>query len=129
LVNELILCRDPLSRPVAWDIEDGIACAETLICARAGEHALPQVRPSDIALLQYTGGTTGQPKAAMLSHRNLTAAAQIYAHWFTPETREEPRNVLVCSPLFHIQGLTTGLLRHVHEGSRIVLRQRFDAAD
>ena len=43
----------------------------------------PAVAPEDIALLQYTGGTTGAPKGAILTHANLTAAVEIYDAWFT----------------------------------------------
>lgn len=125
-VDDIILCRDPLSEPTGNP--SGISSAEALISSGSPDKvsACP-AGPEDIALLQYTGGTTGQPKAATLSHRNLTAAAQIYSHWFSPENDGSARNVLVCAPLFHIQGLTTGLLRHLHDGSRIVLHQRFDA--
>ena len=128
-VDEIVLCRDPLSEPSKWPDSPNISSAEVMISTgdfRAAEFAM--TRPEDVALLQYTGGTTGQPKAAMLSHRNLTAAAQIYTHWFAPESDGTARTVLVCAPLFHIQGLTTGLLRHLHEGSRIVLQQRFEAS-
>ncbi|MCG6114042.1 MAG: AMP-binding protein [Mesorhizobium sp.] len=127
-VDEIILCRDPLSEPGDWPDRPEITCAEKLISSgNPGAAPSCQSKPEEVALLQYTGGTTGQPKAAMLSHRNLTASAQIYAHWFSPESDGTARNVLVCAPFFHIQGLTTGLLRHLHEGSRIVLHQRFDA--
>jgi long-chain acyl-CoA synthetase len=127
-VDGIILCRDPLCEPAAWPERPNIASAEALISLGDPEAAITSdAAPEDIALLQYTGGTTGEPKAAMLSHRNLTAAAQIYAHWFSTESDATQRRVLVCAPLFHIQGLTTGLLRHLHEGSRIVLHQRFDA--
>lgn len=127
-VDEIILCRDPLSEPGNWPDRPDLICAERLISSgKPGAASAYPASPQDIALLQYTGGTTGQPKAATLSHRNLTAATQIYAHWFSPESDGTARNVLVCAPFFHIQGLTTGLLRHLHEGSRIVLHQRFDA--
>jgi long-chain acyl-CoA synthetase len=128
-VDEIVLCHDPLSESSKWPDRPNISSAEGMISTgdfRAAEFAL--TRPEDVALLQYTGGTTGQPKAAILSHRNLTAAAQIYTHWFAPESDGTARTVLVCAPLFHIQGLTTGLLRHLHEGSRIVLQQRFEAS-
>ncbi|MGG5808634.1 AMP-binding protein [Falsiroseomonas sp. CW058] len=91
--------------------------------------AWPAVAPGDVALLQYTGGTTGTPKGAMLTHGNLTAAVQTYAAW--RDATSLPRGtarVLVVLPLFHIFALTSVLLRQLSEGSLCHLRPRFDAA-
>ena len=67
----------------------------------------------DVALLQYTGGTTGLPKGAMLSHGNLTSAVSIYDVW--GKTARAERNaierVICVLPLFHIYALTVILLR------------------
>ena len=89
----------------------------------------PTIAPSDLALLQYTGGTTGTPKGAMLSHGNLTAAVSIYRAWrdSTHVPAGEGR-VLVLLPLFHIFALTSVLLRQLGEGNLCHLRLRFDAA-
>jgi long-chain acyl-CoA synthetase len=88
----------------------------------------PQVATDDIALLQYTGGTTGAFKGAMLTHRNLTAAVSIYEAWFAPQRAPAagPLRVICVLPLFHIFALTTLLLRHVKLGNEILLRPRFD---
>ena len=61
-------------------------------------------RPDDVALLQYTGGTTGLPKGAMLSHGNLTSAVSIYDVWGTPARAERNaiERVICVLPLFHI---------------------------
>ncbi len=91
--------------------------------------AWPQVSPDDIALLQYTGGTTGLPKGAMLSHGNLTAAVAMYRSWTDGAVLEPGRQkVIAVLPFFHIYALTTILLRHLRDGNEILLRQRFDAA-
>jgi long-chain acyl-CoA synthetase len=60
--------------------------------------------PGDVALLQYTGGTTGTPKGAMLTHRNLVANAMQARAWF-PRLREEEEVFLGAVPLFHAYGL------------------------
>jgi long-chain acyl-CoA synthetase len=88
----------------------------------------PEVRPEDVALLQYTGGTTGMPKGAMLTHANLTAAVSMYTNWFgaVPSDRTEHDRILCVLPLFHIYALTTILLRGLRRGAEIVLRARFD---
>lgn len=82
----------------------------------------------DVALLQYTGGTTGLPKAAMLSHRNLSASASSYQAWYQGWKLEtgEAENVLLYLPLFHIYGLSTVMLRSLTAGNRLLLRTRFD---
>ena len=87
----------------------------------------PQVAQDDLALLQYTGGTTGAFKGAMLTHRNLTAAVASYEAWFGPQRlTAEPARTICVLPLFHIFALTTILLRHIALGNEILLRPRFD---
>src|SRR5262249_10778527 len=65
---------------------------------------LPAVTPDDIALLQYTGGTTGVSKGAELRHRNLTANVRQLVSWFSPNERVE--SFLAALPLFHVFGMT-----------------------
>lgn len=87
----------------------------------------PALSPEDVMLLQFTGGTTGLPKAAMLSHGNLVSAVNIYRLSNDGE-RLEPfaQKVVAVLPMFHIFALTALLLRHVRDGNEILLRQRFD---
>jgi len=88
----------------------------------------PVVSPDDIMLLQFTGGTTGLPKAAMLSHGNLVAAVNIYRLWADGAPLEPGAQSVICAlPLFHIYALTTVLLRHLRDGNTVLLRQRFSA--
>jgi long-chain acyl-CoA synthetase len=88
----------------------------------------PKLSPDDIALLQYTGGTTGVPKGAIISHGNLTAAASIYNAWFTGNGRSfsEGDKVITVLPLFHIYALSSVLLLNLQGGAEIFLRMRFD---
>uniref|UniRef100_Q07K26 Long-chain-fatty-acid--CoA ligase n=1 Tax=Rhodopseudomonas palustris (strain BisA53) TaxID=316055 RepID=Q07K26_RHOP5 len=91
--------------------------------------AWPSVAPDDIALLQYTGGTTGLPKGAMLTHANLVAAESIFSIWWAPSRREGVIERVICVlPLFHIYALTVILLRTLKQGDLISLHQRFDVA-
>jgi long-chain acyl-CoA synthetase len=88
--------------------------------------------PADeVAVLQYTGGTTGVPKGAMLTHANFTTAVQMYTQWTRggdePISREGEDKVLTVLPLFHIFALTTILLNGVNAGSELILHPRFDA--
>ena len=88
----------------------------------------PQVSKDDIAVLQYTGGTTGVPKGAMLTHANLTASCAIYDAWFHPQSTLKPGEArTVCSlPLFHIYALSTVMLRNLSNGNEVLLRAKFD---
>jgi long-chain acyl-CoA synthetase len=88
----------------------------------------PKVGVEDIALLQYTGGTTGKPKGAMLTHGNLSAACSIYKLWSDPQRISLPGEdkVICVLPLFHIYALTAVMLRTFTEGNELLLRVRFD---
>ncbi|HUD28919.1 MAG TPA: long-chain fatty acid--CoA ligase [Novosphingobium sp.] len=81
--------------------------------------------PNDLAVLQYTGGTTGVPKGAMLSHANLAAnSAQMIAHvGHMPDKQERTLGVL---PLFHVFALTTVLHYSVDTAAEMILLPRFD---
>jgi long-chain acyl-CoA synthetase len=88
----------------------------------------PAIDAEDVALLQYTGGTTGLPKGAMLTHGNLTAAVSIYDVWGRParEKRNAVERVICVLPLFHIFALTVVMLSCIRRGHLISLHQRFD---
>jgi len=97
---------------------------------RFERHAMPADLHDAVAVLQYTGGTTGLPKGAMLTHANLSAAvAQIMAIVSgEPRVLEEGRErVLAVLPLFHIYALTVDMLFGLRMGAEIVLHTRFDA--
>ena len=84
---------------------------------------LPTV--GDVALLQYTGGTTGTPKGAMLTHANLVANATQGRAWL-PGLREGHETVLAVLPMFHAYGLTLCLTFSLVIGARMALLPRFD---
>jgi long-chain acyl-CoA synthetase len=109
----------------------GVTRFEDFIASAPAPAAWPAIEPDDIALLQYTGGTTGMPKGAVLSHANLTAAVSMYEAWFNGQPNAvvgARERVIAVLPLFHIYCLTTVLLRHLRLGNEILLRQRFDVA-
>jgi long-chain acyl-CoA synthetase len=90
--------------------------------------AWPAIDADDVALLQYTGGTTGLPKGAMLSHGNLTSAVSIYDVWGRPARlkRNAIERVICVLPLFHIYALTVVMLSSLRRGHLVSLHQRFD---
>lgn len=89
----------------------------------AADHPAPE--PDDTALLQYTGGTTGTPKGAILTHRNLRVNAAQGRAW-VPGLRDGAETVYGVLPLFHAYGLTLCLTFSVSIGATLVLLPRFD---
>jgi long-chain acyl-CoA synthetase len=87
--------------------------------------AYAQPGPGDVALLQYTGGTTGTPKGAILTHRNLRANAAQGRAWM-PGLKDGEETVYAVLPLFHAYGLTLCLTFSMCLGSTLVLLPRFD---
>jgi long-chain acyl-CoA synthetase len=135
LLDHLIVCDDGAFAPsrvpsTPIDEEAGLLRYETLRAdgARRLPAAWPSLSVDDLALLQYTGGTTGKPKAAMLSHANLTSTISIYKIWGDAQRLTEPGTdkVICVLPLFHIYALTSVLLRSLRDGNEILLRLRFD---
>ncbi len=86
----------------------------------------PQPEPSDTALLQYTGGTTGTPKAAVLTHRNLVVNAE-QGHLWTKHRRGE-ETVYGVLPFFHAFGLTLCLSYSTRIAATLVVLPSFDPA-
>jgi len=82
----------------------------------------------DLALLQYTGGTTGHPKGVMLTHYNLVSNVQMCEAWLY-KTKEKPQTVLGVLPFFHVYGMTTVMNLAVMQGSKIVLLAKFNAGE
>lgn len=108
----------------------GIVRFSDLLDAPGDQAPLDPVDPEQVALLQYTGGTTGLPKGAMLTHRNLTAAVSMYDAWTRGQGVAWPatERIICVLPLFHIFALSTILLRGLSTGAEILLRPRFDVA-
>lgn len=79
----------------------------------------------DIALLQYTGGTTGPPKGVMLTHENLVSNATACDAWLA-ECVEGEETVLAVLPFFHVYGMTTVLILSVMLSNKMVILPKFD---
>ncbi|HJZ21844.1 MAG TPA: dicarboxylate--CoA ligase PimA, partial [Bradyrhizobium sp.] len=134
LLDKLIVCEDDnwgkVGTPQA-PIPDNpaIVTFKSFVADAAKPAQWPQVSSDDVALLQYTGGTTGLPKGAMLSHGNLTSAVSIYDVWSKSSQAKRAdivERVICVLPLFHIFALTVILLRSLERGELVSLHQRFD---
>ncbi len=89
-----------------YSIPGAVRFKDTL--ARGRKHTLPKIEaaPDDIAFLQYTGGTTGVAKGAMLTHRNLVANMQQAAAWIGTGVKYGEETIITALPLYHIFALT-----------------------
>ncbi len=109
-------------------------CLPTSLCWRrwmgAQEWKSPavEVLPEDLAVIQYTGGTTAQSKGVMLSHRNLVANALQTRHWM-PEALEGWERFLCAVPIFHSYGLTTALNVPVSLGAAMIVKAQFQTME
>lgn len=83
------------------------------------------IGPSDVAVLQYTGGTTGVPKGAMLTHANLTINAQQAVN-LMPSLAYGQERMMAVLPFFHVFAMTSVMNGCVLTGSQMILHARFD---
>ncbi|SEM36498.1 long-chain acyl-CoA synthetase [Mesobacillus persicus] len=79
----------------------------------------------DLALLQYTGGTTGLPKGVMITHRNLVSNATMCVAWLY-KSKPGQEVVLGVLPFFHVYGMTTVMILSVLQAQKMVLIPKFD---
>ncbi|WP_457631637.1 long-chain-fatty-acid--CoA ligase [Oceanithermus sp.] len=106
----------------------GVAWKAFLARGKAGPVPREEVELEGVALLQYTGGTTGRPKGAMLTHRNLTANALQVQAWI-PDFREGEEVVLGVIPFFHVYGMTVAMNLAMIGGGKLVLLPRWDISE
>jgi long-chain acyl-CoA synthetase len=88
----------------------------------------PRPAPGDLALLQYTGGTTGVPKGVELTHANLTANVRQVLAWL-PIRLDGTERLLAILPLFHVFGMTTAMNTAIGCAAELVLVPRFQVSE
>jgi len=105
--------------------EPGVSFFQDLLAGYSPRLPKVEIAPKeDLAALQYTGGTTGIPKGAMLTHYNLVSNAVACKEWL--RAREAEEVVMTVLPLFHIYGMTTSMNAPIYFASPMVLLPRFD---
>ena len=120
IVVDLVLRRVKKMIP-SWKIPDSVRLADALAAGRGGKLERVQLGHDDIAFLQYTGGTTGVAKGAVLLHRNIIANLLQARAWLRPFIGESRQVIITPLPLYHIFSLTANCLTFMTLGGENVL--------
>jgi len=105
----------------AWKLPGAVRLSEALAAGRRGKLEPVPVGHDDIAFLQYTGGTTGVAKGAMLLHRNIVANLLQARAWVQPFLSDKREIIITPLPLYHIFSLTANCLTFMTLGAENVL--------
>jgi len=105
----------------AWNLPGAIDFREALAKGRRQDWSPVSPAASDLAFLQYTGGTTGPAKGAMLSHANIVANLLQSQEWFKPEMSDTGEVIITALPMYHIFALTVNTLVYFSLGGHNVL--------
>jgi long-chain acyl-CoA synthetase len=105
----------------AFLLPDAIPFNEVLKNGEKADYTKPNVEGKDIAFLQYTGGTTGVSKGAILTHRNIIANMEQISEWMKPKLIEREEIVVTALPMYHSFALTVNCLAFLKIGAKNVL--------
>jgi long-chain acyl-CoA synthetase len=120
IIVDLVLRRVKKMIP-PWKIPDAVRLSDALAAGRGGRLERIQLGHDDIAFLQYTGGTTGVAKGAVLLHRNIIANLLQARAWLKPFIGESRQIIITPLPLYHIFSLTANCLTFMTLGGENVL--------
>lgn len=129
-----VKAQTPLRRVIGVSFDgsaarDGVEDFMAMLMASAPDLQPVAGSPEDVAVLQYTGGTTGRPKGAMLTHRNLVANVLQSYHFSKSGMTVGEETALVVIPLFHVYGMTVGMNLGVFLAGKMVLLPRFEMGE
>ena len=123
LVNYVV--RNVKKMVPAYDLPGAVRFNEAIAQGTRGTLKKPDIKPDDIALLQYTGGTTGVSKGAVLLHRNIIANVLQSEAWNAPVMNKVPAGeqpTAVCAlPLYHIFAFTVNMKLSMRTGGKTIL--------
>ena len=105
----------------AYNLPQAIGFKDALNLGRGHTLSRPSLGPEDIAFLQYTGGTTGISKGAILTHANISANVLQAEAWIKPVVRRGQEFILTALPLYHIFALTANCLTFMRIGAQNLL--------
>lgn len=105
----------------AYSLPNAVSWADALKIGRNHSFEKPDMKSEDLAYLQYTGGTTGVSKGAMLTHRNIIANMEQISGWMKPKLKPREEIVITALPLYHIFALTVNCLAMLKIGAKNIL--------
>ncbi|GAB4539208.1 MAG: long-chain fatty acid--CoA ligase [Anaerolineae bacterium] len=113
-------------RWVAVPYGEGVFPFRRLVRRGLGPLPVVELSPDDLACLQYTGGTTGLPKGAMLTHRNLVASVTQIRTFLLQGHRDAEDRAIAILPLFHVYGMNGVMNLGIHLAATLILLPRMD---
>ncbi|MDP2065977.1 MAG: long-chain-fatty-acid--CoA ligase [Burkholderiaceae bacterium] len=123
LVNYVV--RNVKKMVPAYELPGAVRFNEAIARGTRGTLKKPEIKPDDVAVLQYTGGTTGVSKGAVLLHRNVIANVIQSEVWNQPVMAKVPAGEQptgVCAlPLYHIFAFTVGMMLSMRTGGKLIL--------
>ena len=123
LVNYVV--RNVKKMVPAFNLPSAVRFNAAIAKASSGSLKKAVIKPDDVAVLQYTGGTTGVSKGAVLLQRNLVANLLQTDDWFGPALQKIPAgeqmNVVCALPLYHIFAFTVGMMLSLRAGGKLIL--------
>lgn len=123
LVNYVV--RNVKKMVPAFNLPSAVRFNAAVAKASSGSLKKVVIKPDDVAVLQYTGGTTGVSKGAVLLQRNLVANLLQTDDWFSPALQKIPAgeqmNVVCALPLYHIFAFTVGMMLSLRAGGKLIL--------
>jgi long-chain acyl-CoA synthetase len=105
----------------AWSIPGAKTFRAAMLAHRGAAFTPPPLSHATMAFLQYTGGTTGAPKGAVLSHGNVLADVLMFGAWWKSAFTKSAETALIALPLYHVAALVCQCLVGIHFGARSVL--------
>ncbi|WP_296510772.1 long-chain-fatty-acid--CoA ligase [Rhodoferax sp.] len=109
----------------SFSLPDAVRFNEAIARGTKAPFKKPEIKADDVAVLQYTGGTTGVSKGAVLLHRNVIANALQSEAWYAPAMAKVPAGqqpTTVCAlPLYHVFAFTVGMMLSVRTGGKLIL--------
>ncbi len=119
IVNALIKYVRKMVPP--YKIEGAINFSSTILSENSNSYKPVDIKGSDLAFLQYTGGTTGISKGACLSHRNMVSNMEQIYYWMKPKLIAREEIVITALPLYHIFALTVNCMAMMKIGAKNIL--------
>ncbi|OBT11314.1 long-chain-fatty-acid--CoA ligase [Shewanella sp. UCD-FRSSP16_17] len=104
-----------------YNLPHALSFRQSLSKGRRLQYVKPEISPEDLSFLQYTGGTTGVSKGAMLSHKNVVSNVLQANGAYSPALKDGTEFVVTALPLYHIFALTVNCLLFLHKGSKNLL--------